>query len=54
LLFDNFYTAREGREWMMNRSESDKNPVGIDFDPDEMVARIRKGIDLTELANINA
>jgi hypothetical protein len=54
LLFDNFYTAREGREWMMNRSESDKNPVGIDFDPDEMVARIRKGLDLTELANINA
>ncbi len=54
LLFDNFYTAREGREWMMNRSESDKNPVGIDFDPDEMVARIRKGVDLTELANIDA
>ena len=54
LLFDNFYTAREGREWMMNRSESDKNPVGIDFDPDEMVTRIRKGLDLTELANINA
>jgi len=39
---------------MMNRSASDKNPVGIDFDPDEMVARIRQGIDLTELANINA
>jgi catechol-2,3-dioxygenase len=54
LLFDNFYTAREGREWMKNRSESDKNPVGIDFDPDEMVARIRKGLDLTELSHINA
>jgi len=54
LLFDNFYTAREGREYMMNRSASDKNPVGIDFDPDEMVARIRKGLDLTELTSINA
>jgi catechol 2,3-dioxygenase-like lactoylglutathione lyase family enzyme len=54
LLFDNFYTAREGREYMKSRSESDKNPVGIDFDPDEMVARIRKGLDLTELTHINA
>jgi catechol-2,3-dioxygenase len=54
LLFDNFYTAREGREYMTSRSEGDKNPVGIDFDPDEMVARIRKGLDLTELTKINA
>ena len=54
LLFDNFYTAREGREYMTSRSESDKNPVGIDFDPDEMGARIRKGLDLTELTKINA
>ncbi len=54
LLFDNFYTAREGRDYMTSRSEGDKNPVGIDFDPDEMVARIRKGLDLTELTKINA
>ena len=54
LLFDNFHNARAGREWMMNRSPSDKNPVGIDFDPDEMVARIRKGLDIEELADINA
>ena len=54
LLFDNFYTAREGREYMTSRSESDKNPVGIDFDPEEMVARIREGLDLTELTKINA
>jgi catechol-2,3-dioxygenase len=54
LLFDNFYTAREGREYMKSRSASDKNPVGIDFDPDEMVARIRKGLNLEELTRINA
>jgi catechol-2,3-dioxygenase len=54
LLFDNFHTARAGRDYMTNRSESDKNPVGIDFDPDEMVARIRKGLDIEELADINA
>jgi catechol-2,3-dioxygenase len=54
LLFDNFHNARDGRNYMTNRSASDKNPVGIDFDPDEMVARIRKGLDIEELADINA
>jgi len=54
LLFDNFHNVRDGREWMKNRSPNDKNPVGIDFDPDEMVARIRKGFDLEELTLINA
>ena len=54
LLFDNFHTARDGRDYMTSRSASDKNPVGIDFDPDEMVARIRKGLDIEELADINA
>ncbi len=32
---------------------ADKNPVGIDFDPDEMVARIRAGLRIEELASIN-
>ena len=54
LLFDNFHNARDGRDYMTSRSASDKNPVGIDFDPDEMVARIRKGLDIEELADINA
>jgi catechol-2,3-dioxygenase len=53
LLFDNFYTACEGREYMQSRSEGDKNPVGVDFDPDEMVARIRNGLRLEELTTIN-
>ena len=54
LLFDNFHTARAGRDYMTNRSASDKNPVGIDFDPEEMIARIRQGLDIEELADINA
>ena len=53
LLVDNFETAIEGQDYMRRRSPSDKNPVGIDFDPDEMVARIRKGINLEELSHIN-
>jgi len=54
LLVDNFETAIEGQDYMRRRSASDKNPVGIDFDPDEMVARIRKGLDIEELSLINA
>ncbi len=55
LLIDNFRTAREGQDYMRNRSATDKNPVGIDFDPDELVDRIREGkLDLDELTLINA
>ena len=54
LLFDNFYTAREGREYMKSRSESDKNPVGVDCDPDELVKKVRQGLRIEELQTINA
>ena len=39
---------------MRRRSASDKNPVGIDFDPDEMVKRIQNGLRVQELVDINA
>ncbi len=36
-------------------ADPDKNPVGIDFDPDELVERIRNGkLNLDELSLINA
>jgi hypothetical protein len=54
LLVDNFETAIEGQDYMRRRSATDKNPVGIDFDPDEMVKRIRGGLRLKELVDINA
>ena len=54
LLFDNFHIARAGRDYMTSRSESDKNPVGIDFDPDELVAQVREGLRIEELTEINA
>src|SRR5713226_3347310 len=54
LLVDNFATAIEGQDYMRRRSASDKNPVGIDFDPDEMVNRIQNGLRVQELVDINA
>ena len=41
LLVDNFATAAAGRTYMQNRSRDDKNPVGIVFDPEELVERVR-------------
>jgi catechol-2,3-dioxygenase len=54
LLVDNFATAAEGQDYMRRRSAADKNPVGIDFEPDELVARVRKGLRIEELVDINA
>lgn len=53
LLVDNFATAIEGQNYMRGRSESDKNPVGIDFDPEAMVERVRAGLRIQELQTIN-
>jgi len=54
LLVDNFETAIEGQNYMRQRSASDKNPVGIDFDPEELVKKIHTGLRLEELQSINA
>jgi catechol-2,3-dioxygenase len=35
LLVDNFATAAEGQAYMRGRSATDKNPVGIVYEPDE-------------------
>ena len=54
LLVDNFETAIEGQNYMRRRKETDKNPVGTDFDPEEMVERVRAGLRIEELQTINA
>src|SRR5262249_40909951 len=54
LLIDNFATAVEGRAYMSGRSVADKNPVGIVYEPDELVTRVRAGLRIEELASINA
>jgi catechol-2,3-dioxygenase len=53
LLIDNFATAQAGRDYMQGRSASDKNPVGIAYDPEELVARVRGGLRREELVAIN-
>jgi catechol-2,3-dioxygenase len=53
LLVDNFATAEEGQAYMRRRSANDKNPVGVGYDPEELVARVRGGLRVEELAAIN-
>jgi catechol-2,3-dioxygenase len=54
LLVDNFATTTEGQAYMRGRSITDKNPVGVVYRPDELVARVRAGLRIEELAAINA
>ena len=54
LLVDNFATQIAGKEYMKQRSASDKNPVGIVYEPEELVARVRDGLTIEELVGINA
>ena len=53
LLVDNFVTAVEGKDYMRQRSTNDKNPVGIAFDPETLVERVRAGLRVEELQAIN-
>src|SRR6201998_532101 len=53
LLVDNFVTAAEGKAYMRQRSTPDKNPVGIAFDPEELVGRVRAGLRVEELQAVN-
>jgi hypothetical protein len=38
---------------MRGRSATDKNPVGIVYDPEDLVERARAGLRVEELASIN-
>ncbi|MBV9861092.1 MAG: VOC family protein [Alphaproteobacteria bacterium] len=53
LLVDNFADASAGQAYMRGRSDSDKNPVGVDFNPEELVDRVRAGLRVEELVAIN-
>jgi hypothetical protein len=54
LLIDNFATDVAGKAYMRGRSKTDKNPVGVVYEPDELVTRVRAGLRIEELASINA
>jgi hypothetical protein len=38
---------------MRSRRASDKNPVGVAFEPEELIDRFRAGLRVEELAAIN-
>ena len=48
LQIDNFATAEEGQAWM-NSPAFDRNPIGVEFDPDALVDRFRAGVPVAEL-----
>ena len=54
LLVDNFETAIDGKNYMRQSSVNDKHPVGITYEPEDFVARVRDGLRIEELASINA
>jgi hypothetical protein len=45
---DNFATAKEGQDWLRTPA-FDRNPIGIEYDPDELVARFKAGAPMAEL-----
>ena len=48
LQIDNFETAEEGQAWM-HSTAFDRNPVGVEYDPDKLVERFRAGVPVPEL-----
>ena len=48
LQIDNFATAEEGQAWMRSPA-FDRNPIGVEFDPDELVRRFQAGVPVAEL-----
>jgi hypothetical protein len=48
LQVDNFATAAEGEAWMKSAAFAD-NPIGVEFEPDDLHARFRAGVPVAEL-----
>jgi catechol 2,3-dioxygenase-like lactoylglutathione lyase family enzyme len=48
LQIDNFATAEEGQAWM-HSAAFDRNPIGVEFDPDELTKKFQAGVPLAEL-----
>lgn len=48
LQHDNFATNEELMEWMQS-GDFDKNPIGVEFDPDVLAARMAEGVPVSEL-----
>ena len=48
LQIDNFATAEEGQAWMLSPA-FDRNPIGVEFAPDDLVRRFHAGVPVAEL-----
>src|ERR1051326_1633043 len=48
LQIDNFATAAEGQAWMESPAFA-QNPIGVEFDPDQLVKKFRAGVPVAEL-----
>jgi catechol-2,3-dioxygenase len=48
LQIDNFATAEEGQAWMLSPAFA-RNPIGVEYDPEVLVARFRSGVPVAEL-----
>ena len=51
LLIDNFASAREGMAFMKSDAFA-KNPIGVEYDPDDLLARHRAGASAKELLGV--
>lgn len=51
LLIDNFEDVRDGKAYMRSAAFA-KNPIGVEFDPEDMVARFRAGTNREELLTL--
>jgi catechol-2,3-dioxygenase len=48
LQIDNFATAEEGQAWM-HSAAFDQNPIGVEYEPDELVRKFRSGVPVADL-----
>ena len=48
LQIDNFATAEQGQAWMHSPA-FDRNPIGVEYDPDELLRKFRAGVPVAEL-----
>jgi hypothetical protein len=51
LLIDNFDDVREGKAYMQSPAFA-KNPIGVSFEPDSFVTRLKSGVSAKELVRI--
>lgn len=50
---DNFPTSEECRAWFSSEAFA-ANPIGVDYDPEVLLQKLRGGVPLAELVKLNA